>query len=323
MSIQLPNVINNITTSQIVTQSGQACVPANLLDQNFSALANPINPVIPVTGSISLSTANSGNIYELNAPSANATITLPTPTNGYNNIFVGNNSSSYTYTFTTPSGIIQYGGYTGTSASIVVNGGVGKQYYLASDGTNYFVFETSNSYIIPRNTVVFTSSGTWTVPQGVTKILVSGCGGGAAGTVATYNSSTSYFGGTGGGAGNVTIKQSISVIPGHTLSITIGGAGTSGNAGGITSLVDSTTSTTLLNLSGGSTNYSFGLTSGQAYGGWGGPGESSAFGIGGLSGNTGNGGNALGWGSGGGGGGGINGSYAGGNGAPGILIIEW
>jgi len=324
MSIQLPNVINNITSSQIVTQSGQACVPANLLDQNFSALANPVNPVISITGNISLSISNSGNIYELNTPSgANATITLPTPTNGYNNIFLGN--SGYPYTFTTPSGIILYGGYTGTSASVVVNAGVGKQYYLASDGTNYFIFETSNSYIIPRNTAVFTSSGTWTVPQGVTKILVSGCGGGAGGGGSSYSSSSSYYGGTGGGAGQSTIKQAISVIPGHSLSITIGAGGSggaaggnAGSAGGNTSIIDSTSSTTLLSLNGGLVSYSFGLGITTAYGGWGGSGESGPFGQGGASSNS-----ASGYGSGGGGAAGVSSSLPGGNGAPGIIIIEW
>jgi hypothetical protein len=139
MAITVPNVINNISSSQIVTQSGQACVPANLLDQNFSALANPVNPVISIAGSISLSTSNSGNIYELNAPSSNATITLPTPTNGFNVIFVGNNSSSYTYTFSTPSGNIIWNNTTSANVTPNTTSGV---YFLVSDGTNYIL----NSY---------------------------------------------------------------------------------------------------------------------------------------------------------------------------------
>jgi hypothetical protein len=136
MAITVPNTINNITSSQIVTQSGQACVPANLLDANFQALANPVNPVISVTGSISLSTSNSGNIYELNAPSANATITLPTPTNGFNAVFVGNNSSSYTYTFSTPSGNIIWNNTTSVNATPNTTSGV---YFLVSDGANYLI----------------------------------------------------------------------------------------------------------------------------------------------------------------------------------------
>jgi hypothetical protein len=309
MAITVPNTINNITSSQIVTQSGQACVPANLLDANFQALANPVNPIIAVTGSISLSIANSGNIYILDSLSANATITLPSPTNGFNVVFGGNNTSSYNYTFTTPSGFIQYGGYTGMGSSIVLNCGIGKQYYFVSDGVNYFVFETSNPYIIPRNTVIFTSSGSWTVPQGVTTILVSGCaGGGGGGGGATTNSTAgNAVSGGGGGAGQSVIKKSISVTPGHLLSITIGAggsggaggaangnAGSAGGNGGNTILYDSTSSTTLLTLSagnggsGGNPNSSqAGASGGVGYPGGGySPDSTSAGGISGTGGST-------------------------------------
>lgn len=136
MSVQLPIVFSNITSSQLTTQGGQQAIPITYLDNALNALANPVNPVIPITGSISLSTANSGNIYELNNPSANATITLPTPTNGFNAIFVGNNSSSYTYTFSTPSGSILW---NNTSSSSVTPNTANGVYFLVSDGTNYIL----------------------------------------------------------------------------------------------------------------------------------------------------------------------------------------
>jgi|GEM_PF-3441915 len=371
MSIQYPNVINNLTNSQIVTQNGQACVPANLLDSNFQALANPVNPVIPVTGSISLSTANSGNIYELNAPNANSTITLPTPTNGYNNIFVANNPSSYSYTFITSSGSILWN--NASSANVTPNTANGI-YFLVSDGTNYLMsYELgvpnsisvtggdltmsgttgtaitnatlaptgvtagtygnasnipqitvdskgritsannvtfSSSTTIPSRVAVFTSSGTWTVPQGVTTILVSGCaaGGGGCGSFP-------------GGAGSSVIKKLLSVTSGHSLSITIGsgGQGTgscSGNSGGNTTIVDSTSSSTLLNLLGGGYGTSCGVTT-NAFCGISGP-----FGSGGNGGGAGSGcagGNGTGYGA----GGGQGSSTAGGAGAPGIIIIEY
>jgi hypothetical protein len=371
MAITVPNTLNNITSSQIVTQSGQACVPANLLDANFQALANPVNPVISVTGSISLSTANSGNIYELNAPTANATITLPTPTNGFNAVFIGNNSSSYTYTFSTPSGNILWNNTTGSSATPNTKSGI---YFLVSDGTNYILNSysditgvTSGTYgsntqipqvtvdakgrvtsatalslFTAQNTVIFTSSGSWTVPQSVTKILVSGCAGGGGGSGGgTANSNTSGAGsGAGGGAGQSVIKQSISVTPGTVINITIGsggsggaggtangGGGSVGGTGGSTTLISG--SNTLLSLTGGggaSGGGGAGDQSGGA-GGWGSPtgscgtdgtviagvggmGASSPFGGGGGGGkakgfgNTGvAGSNAYGYGSGGGGGG--------------------
>ena len=206
---------------------------------------------------------------------------------------------------------------------------------------------------IGNRKAVFTANGTWTVPDFVTSIWVSGCaggsgGGGGGGTVG----STGYVGGGGGGgggAGQPTIKQAISVTPGHSLSITIGAAGTgggggadtgangaAGTAGGNTVLTDSTSATTLLTLTGGGgggggdgqtstsaaapagsaggnsgTGYPYGSygTDGN-YTGNGGNGASSPFGGGGGSGRGANGPGILGAAGGG------YGSGGGGGGAP-------
>jgi hypothetical protein len=106
--------------------------------------------VITVTGNISLTTSNSGNVYQLNVPSANSTISLPPPTNGFNATFIGNNNSSYTYSFSTPSGVIIQSTTTGINSpitisnvnpSVTVSGNIGKEYHVNSDGTNYTIFE--------------------------------------------------------------------------------------------------------------------------------------------------------------------------------------
>jgi len=106
--------------------------------------------VITVTGNISLTTSNSGNVYQLNVPSANSTISLPPPTNGFNATFIGNNNSSYTYSFSTPSGLIIQSTTTGINSpitisnvnpSVTVSGNIGKEYHVNSDGTNYTIFE--------------------------------------------------------------------------------------------------------------------------------------------------------------------------------------
>lgn len=218
----------------------------------------------------------------------------------------------------------------------------------------------------------FTASGSFTVPDGVTTIYLTGCaagGGGASG--ATNNGGQSSLvgggGGGGGGAGQSIIKQAYSVTPGQTLTITIGsggsgaqaptaGGGYNGNAGGNTSVSG------LVTLTGGTGGYAGGVVTnnsagGGGAGGYGGEGypagasgadgnyagngeagASSMFGGGGggsraiksnptdshLLGQP-----AYGYGAGGGGSGGAYGtgsalvSYSAGNGAPGLMIVEW
>lgn len=69
-----------------------------------------------------------------------------------------------------------------------------------------------------------TSSRTWTVPSGVTKVDVWLVGGGAGG--GTNN---------GGGGGHCLMQKDISVTPGSGIAVTIGAGGAAGNAGGTTS----------------------------------------------------------------------------------------
>lgn len=91
----------------------------------------------------------------------------------------------------------------------------------------------------------FTSSGTFTVPAGVYVIVVNGtAGGGGNGTQSAAYSS--------GGSGGYIVNYPISVIPGSTLTITIGAAGTistTPTAGGTTSVYNGATE--LLTLLGG------------------------------------------------------------------------
>jgi hypothetical protein len=81
----------------------------------------------------------------------------------------------------------------------------------------------------------FTSSGTWTVPAGVTKVRFYGIGGGG-GSQKGYNVAH-----TGGGGGYCV--KTLTVSPGQVLSVTVGGGGKKGSTsssaagtGGTTSL---------------------------------------------------------------------------------------
>lgn len=80
---------------------------------------------------------------------------------------------------------------------------------------------------------IFLTSGTWTCPAGVTKILVSAMGGGSGGN-GGQNASSLSSGGSGGNGGNAVVLQTVilDVVPDTTYTITIGAGGTAGAASG-------------------------------------------------------------------------------------------
>ena len=207
-----------------------------------------------------------------------------------------------------------------------------------------------------------TSSGYFTVPAGVTELCISaGAGGGGGGSGGGGDSS--YFGGGGGsgGAGESIIKKKFTVVPGTVISITIGAGGAGSIASAATGSAPTAGGDTiigsLITLHGGKPGinagngqnsapgggYGQGFPSGSYGGdgnlnvgsGNGAPGAASPFGGGGGAGRAGtdqgtDGTAGSGYGSGGGSGGGKYGTAPitarggnGGNGAPGIVMIEW
>ena len=68
---------------------------------------------------------------------------------------------------------------------------------------------------------------TWTVPEGVRLLMISGCGGGGGGTGGT-NNATSTGGGGGGSPGLSLLEAPVFVTPGASLTITLGAGGTGG-----------------------------------------------------------------------------------------------
>lgn len=191
---------------------------------------------------------------------------------------------------------------------------------------------------------IFTSSGTFTIPTGVTQIKATVIGGGGGGAGAA---NTSF--GCGGTAAGTAIKWLTGLTPGNTITVTVGAAGTAGtNAptnggnGGASSIASGTQTITTVTANGG-----FGGISGSSTGGSGGTctnGDINITGAGNLTTNTGNvgtagrsstmgggapssvgvaGTNATGFGSGGSGGSGSGGATAGGTGSGGIVLMEW
>jgi len=79
-----------------------------------------------------------------------------------------------------------------------------------------------------QTTQTFNSTGTFTVPAGVTSVNVQVWGGGGAGGGNTTNND----GGGGGGGGAYSATNGITVTPGTNLTVTVGAAGTGGTGDG-------------------------------------------------------------------------------------------
>jgi hypothetical protein len=178
---------------------------------------------------------------------------------------------------------------------------------------------------------VFTATGDFTIPAGITRIKMTIVGGGGGGGVGTGGCSP--VPGSGGGGGGAAIKWLTGLTSGNTLRVTVGAAGAiNGGTGGTSSVATGTSGTpqsiTTVSATGGSGGAN------ASAGGAGGLGSSGDLNIGGNAGNgsnssTGGGsifggggaGNAVGRAYGGGGGGGNSASGA--LGATGVVFIEY
>lgn len=174
---------------------------------------------------------------------------------------------------------------------------------------------------IPSHMEVFTSSGTWTKPSGISYVYVKIWGGGGGG--GTSSGDNEGYGGGGGG-----YAEGIVQVTGN-VSVTIGAGGSPDNNGGNSSFVGAT-SLIAYGGAGGSSNNG-GSGGGASIGG-----TTYGFAISGGNGNYSGGGSPMGGAGGshgsaagvsgcvpGGGGGGGGGGYSGGAGANGLCIIMW
>ncbi|MBS9489056.1 hypothetical protein KIP80_10990 [Citrobacter braakii] len=233
---------------------------------------------------------------------------------------------------------------------------------IKADGPAAIAEALSNLGLHETGFATLTTSGSFTVPAGVTELCISAVAGGGGGGSGGGGDS-SFFGGGGGsgGAGESIVKRKFAVTPGTVINITIG----SGGVGSIASTATGSAPTaggntvigSLITLHGGQPGINAGngqtTAPGGGYGqgfptgsyggdgnlnvgsGNGATGASSPFGGGGGAGRAGtdqgtDGSAGSGYGSGGGSGGGKYGTGSfvarggnGGNGAPGIVMIEW
>ena len=211
---------------------------------------------------------------------------------------------------------------------------------LTSNGTTW-VSTVPSSVYSGTSAQIFTSSGTFTIPAGITSVKATVLGGGGAGGNA---SGGSYYLTSGGAAGGLATKYFTGLTPGNTLSVTVGGAG------GTSSVASGTETITTVSATGGGngSQVTSGSTpptpsGGSASGGSlntpgyrrqvvnsrPSQGADTQYGTGGLGVEFGTGGNAQGYGA---GGGGCSSSSlgccgwsgnSGGAGAGGLVIFEW
>jgi hypothetical protein len=99
---------------------------------------------------------------------------------------------------------------------------------LNSTGVLYGDSTQQNTAYIGVRSQIFTSSGTFTIPTGVTAVKVTVVGGGGNGGSASSSGAPYVGAGGGGGGGGVAIKYITGLTPGGTVSVTVGAvAGTS------------------------------------------------------------------------------------------------
>lgn len=194
--------------------------------QSFSAGQTGFTPTIGTTGQITLNgnlnTANggtgltsftSGGALYATSTSALTTGTLPVASGGTgstsltaNTVLIGNGTSAVQTVS------------PGTANNILVSNGTN---WVSAKATDYGIGVTGGG---GRGTI-FTSSGTFTVPSGVSqaKVTVIGAGGG-------FIVSPNLQFGANGGDGGVAVKYVTGLTTGQTITVTVGTKGASANA---------------------------------------------------------------------------------------------
>lgn len=118
------------------------------------------------------------------------------------------------------------------------------------NGVEWNTIRTISPTSINPNLQVFTASGTWTRPAGITRVLVLAIGGGGGGGGCASPPGGSIAGGGGGAGGALALTfLNVSSIPSATVTIGAAGAGgaagnNAGAAGGTTSWADGTNTIT-------------------------------------------------------------------------------
>lgn len=139
-------------------------------------------------------------------------------------------------TATPTAGAVAYG--TGSAYAFSASGTAGQ--VLTSSGSSAPTWGTPTAVSQPNCTVYTSGTNTFTVPTGITKVMVEVWGGGGGAAI-------SQFGGGGGGYS----KGILSVTPGNTITATVGAGGTGGQALGSSGDAGGTSTFSSISATGG------------------------------------------------------------------------
>lgn len=215
--------VNGITLTGTVTSSGSLTLGG--------ALSN-VSLATQVTGTLPVANGGTGGTTQATARSSLGTV-ADTASNGIAARTSANTLTARTITASTGISVANGDGVSGNPT--ITNTGVTS----VAAGTGISVSASTGGVTISAsggggfsNIQVFTSSGTFTVPAGITKVkaTVVGGGGGGGGTTPTP-----------GGGGGTSIEIISGLTPGGTVAVTVGGGGagvfppSSGGTGGTSS----------------------------------------------------------------------------------------
>jgi hypothetical protein len=190
--------------------------------------------VATVNATQTLTSTNAGLVL-VNATSGNIAITLPAVASA-NGVplpfyFARTDSSGNSVTLVAAGSDTFFPGGTGSTSLLA-----GTTLPIYGNGVSQWVSTGISAAQLNNRKQIFTSSGSFVVPAGVTTMYLSGCAAGAgagAGGPGSIGATGAWAGGGGGGgAGQPLQRAAYPVTPGNTITVTIGAAGTGGVASG-------------------------------------------------------------------------------------------
>lgn len=227
-----------IMANSLASQTSADAVAGNILSGK-TAWVNGSK----VTGTMAVQSILSFNVAPYGAKQV--TFTWKNPAKGpFSGVIIVYKTGSYPTSITDGTRI-----YKGSGNNSAANGSSSATCTMPSENTTYYFraysyavkdngeWVHSTTYTATATTArslyTFTSSGTFTVPAGCSKIDIFCVGGGGGGSGA-YGTGTGYLtrgGGGGGGGGYTKTVSNVSVTAGTSYAVTVGAGGTGGTGG--------------------------------------------------------------------------------------------